>query len=597
MGVNIRNFVIIAHIDHGKSTLADRFLEITKTVKPKDMRPQYLDNMPVERERGITIRMQPVRMVYEDNEFVYILNLIDTPGHVDFSYEVSRSLAAVEGAIVLVDATQGVQAQTLSNLEMAQRQGLSIIPVVNKIDLPGANIDQVSREISNLVHVEPEDVLKVSAKYGDGCKEVLGKICRSVPAPEINLDKPLRALIFDSIYDSFKGVIAYVKIVDGEVKKGDDIFTEMTGVSSKVKEVGFFKPNLSPCSSLKSGEIGYIATGIKDPRKIKVGDTITLSQSKDFIKVLPGYKEPKPMLFASLFCQKADDYELLKSALTRLKLNDASLEFEPDSKSILGRGFKCGFLGQLHMEIVVERLRRDFGLDLIISFPSISYKVIDISGQEKFISSAQDWPEETRIKKTLEQYARLKIIIPVEYVGIVMEFLKKRRAHYISQQYLSSSKIILVYELPLPEIMFGFYQEIKNYTRGYGSMSYEVIGWKPSQLTKLEIFIAGKKREEFSRIVPQEDSYQIAKNIAQKIKDNIPNQLFSVPIQVKEGGRIIVRETIKARRKDVIAPLYGGDYTRKRKLLEKQKKGKRKMQQRTSLRLSSDILLKIFKSE
>ena len=594
----IRNFVIISHIDHGKSTLADRFLELTKTVDPKEMHSQFLDNMSIERERGITIRMQPVRMEYIDqNAISYILNLIDTPGHADFSYEVSRSLAAVEGALLLVDATRGIQAQTMSNLEMARKQNLFIIPVINKIDLPGARIEEVSKEISDVLHVNPENIFKISAKYGTGCEDVLHSICNLIPGPKINNEKPLKALIFDSIYDSYKGVIAYVRIIDGQIKEGDDIYLKAADIRVKVKEVGFFKPEFSPSSVLKSGEIGYIATGIKDLTKVRAGDTITLFSDKDIIIPFPGYQRPKPVVFASLFCQKISDYDILRNALLKLKLNDASLTFEPDSKPILGRGFKCGFLGQLHMEIVVERLRRDSNLDLIISFPSIVYKIIDSQNKEGLISSAQDWPNPNKIKETLEQYIRLKIIIPRDYLGKVMESLKNRDVKYINTEYLGSQKVILIYELPLRKIMFGFHQNLKNITHGYGSISYNIIGWRKSNLTKLEILIAGVPREELSTIVCEEDAYKESKNIVEKIKENFPQQLFEVPIQARVNGKIIARETVKARRKDVIAPLYGGDYTRKRKLLEKQKRGKKKLKEKTRLTIPPKVFFNIFKSD
>ena len=599
MGNKIRNFVIISHIDHGKSTLADRFLELTRTVSSKDMHPQYLDNMSIERERGITIRMQPVRMEYKNNDSddSYILNLIDTPGHADFAYEVSRSLAAVEGAILLVDATRGIQAQTMSNLEMAQRQDLFIIPVINKIDLSGARVDEVSKEISDLLHVDGENILKISAKYGTGCQRVLDSVCNFIPAPQINDNLSLRALIFDSIYDPYKGVIAYVRIIDGIIKEGDDIYFKATNIRVKVKEIGFLKPQLEPSLLLQSGEIGYIATGIKDLTKVRTGDTITLFKDKDVVDPLPGYAQPKPVVFASLFCQKISNYDLLRDALLKLKLNDASLTFEPDSKPVLGRGFKCGFLGQLHMEIVVERLRRESHLDLVISFPSIIYQIIDSSNKKKYISSAQDWPTRDKIKKTLEQYIRLKVIIPRDYLGEMMEFLKGKDTIYINTEYLGSQKVVLIYELPLRRIMFGFYQNLKNITHGYGSISYDIIGWRESELTRLEILIAGVVREEFSTIICENNAYEISRHIVEKIKDNFPKQLFEVPIQARVDGKIIARETIKARRKDVLAPLYGGDYTRKRKLLEKQKKGKKKLQKNAHLVIPSDVLLRIFKSD
>jgi len=593
--MDIRNFSIISHIDHGKSTLADRFLELTGTISSKKMRPQFLDMMDLERERGITIKMQPVRMEFEFLGSKYILNLVDTPGHVDFSYEVSRSLAAVEGAILLVDATKGIQAQTLANLELARKQKLVIIPVVNKIDLPHADIEKTSEELANLLKINENEIIKISAKCGTNIQQVFEAVIKNIPVPEKdNFQKPFRALIFDSRYDPYKGIIAYVRVIDGEIEKNKKIKLLAAKASADAKEVGYFIPELSSQNKLSAGEIGYIATGIKEPGRVRVGDTIIKAETE--VGPLSGYEEPKPMVFASLYPENPDDFDLLKEALSKLKLSDPSLIFEPEIKEALGRGFGCGFLGTLHTEIVSERLLREFNLNLIISTPSVVYKVIDAKNKEKFIYSAADWPDASRIEKSEEPWVSLEVITPVKYIGKVLEILKNLRGNYIETKYLGAERAILVYEVPLMEILVNLYDKIKSVSQGYASMNYKVLDFRAADLVKMEVLIAGEKKEAFSKIVPKEKAFQEGKKIVKKLKETLPHQQFSVALQAIIGGKIIARETIKARRKDVTAPLYGGDITRKRKLLEKQKKGKKKLKETGRVRIPPDVFLKIFRS-
>lgn len=591
---NIRNFVVMAHVDHGKSTLADRFLEITSSVPLGKMRPQFLDSMDLEQERGITIKMHPVRMQYKG----YILDLIDTPGHVDFNYEVSRSLAAVEGAVLLVDATKGIQAQTVGNLELAKQQGLAIIPVINKIDVPQARIEETEREIADLLRINPSEILKVSAKNGTNVEEVLQAVIKEVrPPKEARLplggrasNAPLRALIFDSKFDAFKGVIAYVRIFNGEIKKGENIYLIQGKVSSEVKEVGIFKPGLFPVESLGQGQIGYIATGIKESEKVRVGDTIASNQAAD---PLPGYKEPQPKVFLSIYPEDPNDFELLKTGLEKLKLNDAALVFKPELKEGLGRGFQCGFLGLLHAEIISERLKREFDLELVLSSPSVLYKIITHDNKEKFIYTSADWPEQGIISSK-ELWAKLQILTPITYLGQVMDLIKSVQAIHQKTDYLGSEKSELVYEIPLREIISkNFYDKLKGATQGFASMSYEILDWRPADLVKLDILILGRKEEAFSRIVPEKEANKEGRNMVEKLKENLPPQLFAVPLQAAVGGKIIARETIGAKRRDVIAPLYGGDYTRKRKLLEIQKKGKKELAEKGRIRISSQVFIKM----
>ncbi len=588
---NIRNFCIIAHIDHGKSTLADRFLELTGTVEKRKMQEQYLDQMELERERGITIKLQPVRMKYGQ----YILNLIDTPGHVDFSYEVSRSLAAVEGAILLVDVTKGVQAQTLANLHLAQQQGLAIIPVLNKIDLPNARTEQVKEELSYLLGVEPDSIIEISAKLGTNVDKVLGRVISDVPPPSIETESVLKALIFDSTFDAYKGVIAYVRIFGGSVKPGNKILPFATKQGADVLETGFFLPSLVKNSiGLSAGEIGYIATGLKDPGQIRVGDTITFQGAENIVP-LPGYKEPKPMVFASFFPENAEDYDLLKDALAKLKLTDASLAYEPESSAGLGRGFRVGFLGMLHVEIISERLKREFGLNLIISSPSVEYLVKLSNGDEIKIRSASMLPDFSKIQSIAEPIVNLELITPTTYVGNVMELVSNFRNIYLGTDYLGKETALLKYEAPLSEIITDFYDKLKSVSSGYASMSYESKDMQTGDLVRLDILIAGDIVEPFSRIVPKEKAYYEGRAMVAKLKEVIPPQWFEVAIQAAIGGKIIARESIRARRKDVTGYLYGGDVTRKMKLLEKQKKGKKKMKEVGRVNIPQEVFLKMLK--
>lgn len=599
--LNIRNFVIIAHIDHGKSTLADRLLELTKTIPKEKMKAQYLDMMDLERERGITIKMQPVRMSYILNSKPYILDLIDTPGHVDFSYEVSRSLAAVEGAVLLVDATKGVQAQTIANLELAKKQKLIIIPAINKIDSPQARIEETKLEIANLLNIQKEEIFLISAKEGTNVEMLLHCVIEKVAEPKGDPQRPFRALIFDSKYDTYKGVVAYVRVFDGEIKAGEKIYLLAAGAESEIKELGYFRPELHPCSRLSAGEIGYIATGIKEPGKVRVGDTIINSkfktQNSKLPEPLPGYKEPKPMVFASIYPQEADDYDLLKDALSKLKLSDASLTFEPERREFLGRGFRCGFLGTLHAEILSERLRREFSLNIVISNPSVLYSVLKKEGGEFLIKSASDWPKTFELAKIKEPWVRLEIITPSNYLGKCLEILEGTEGKYIETKYISQERILLSYDVPLRDIIIGFYDKLKGQTQGFASMNYEVVDWRQSDLVKLEILIAGEKEEAFSRIVSRDSAYQEGKKMVERLKEILPAQLFSVPLQAAIENQVIARETIKAKRRDVIAPLYGGDYTRKRKLLEKQKKGKKELKERGRIRIPPQVFFEVFKSK
>jgi len=603
----IRNFAILSHIDHGKSTLADRFLEITKTIDPKKMKPQFLDRMDLEREKGITIKLKPVRMKYQhptpNTQYLnseYILNLVDTPGHVDFSYEVSRALAAVEGAILLVDATQGIQAQTLANLDLAKKQNLVIIPVVNKIDAPDARIEESAQEIANILNIDPNSVLKISGKIGTNVNALLNKVIEDIPGPKVNIEKPFRALIFDSDYDVYKGVIAFIRVVDGEINAGEKIRLLASSTEAETKEIGYFTPSPVSQRKISAGEIGYIATGIKEPGKVRVGDTIVLSQQFKLrlseIQPLHGYQEPKPMVFASFYPQDPDDYDLLKDALAKLKLSDPSFIFEPETKEALGRGYRCGFLGTLHVEIVSERLRREFGLNLVISTPSVVYKIIDQKNKERFIYSASDWPQVSYTKKTEEPWVSLEVITPTIYLSKLMEILKELQGKYINTQYFGIEKAIIDYEVPLRGIIINLYDKIKSVSQGYASMNYRVLGFRPGNLVKMEIWIAGKKEEAFSKIVAEEDAYREGKFLVEKLKEVLPPENFSVALQAVISGKVIARETIKARRKDVTGYLYGGDVTRKRKLLEKQKRGKKLMKGKGKVEVSSQAFLEIFKS-
>ena len=599
---NIRNFCILAHIDHGKSTLADRFLELTQSISKTKMRPQYLDAMDLEQERGITIKMHPVRMQYTLNSKTYTLNLIDTPGHVDFTYEVSRSLAAVEGAILLVDAVKGIQAQTIGNLEMARAQNLVIIPVINKIDLPQARVEETEKEIADLLKINPSEIIRVSAKNGTNIEQVLQTVVNKIPPPSPKNDNvtrkvlvTLKALVFDSKYDSFQGVLAFVRIFEGEVKTGDKIHLLQAGVQGEVKSVGIFRPELSLATKLTAGEIGFIATGIKTSDKVRAGETLA---SHEAAKPLPGYLEPQPKVFLSIYPEDSDDFSSLKSSLEKLKLTDASLYFKPETKESLGRGFQAGFLGLLHAEITSERLRREFGLNIVLSTPSVIYKIIAENNKEILIHTSADWPSSFQpADKGQELWAKLKVLSPVNYLGQVSELLANIESGYLKTDYLGLDKVELIYEIPLREIITkNFYDKLKSVTQGFASMSYEILDWRQVELVKLDILILGKKEEALSRIIPVKEAYREGKRIVEKLKETLPRQLFSVPLQAAIGGKIVARETIKAQRRDVIAPLYGGDYSRKRKLLEKQKKGKKELKEKGKIRIPSKVFLEIFKS-
>lgn len=596
----IRNFCIISHIDHGKSTLADRLLELTGTVDKREMREQYLDMMDLEREKGITIKMQPVRMEYQVQDSKYILNLIDTPGHVDFAYEVSRSLAACEGAILIVDATQGIQAQTLNNIYLALEHDLKIIPVINKIDLPLAEPEKTASEIEKIFGIAKEEIIFISAKTGQNVEQILEAVIDRIPAPKNDLSKPLKALIFDSNYDKYKGVIAYVRLFDGEISKDEKIILMANKKETDVSEVGYFKPNLLKSLKLSAGEIGFIATGLKEVSECRVGDTVTINGSSE-VESLPGYKEPKPMIFAGIFPTENDNFNLLKSALEKLKLNDASLSFEPTTSTGLGFGFKCGFLGLLHLEIIKERLEREFGLDLIVSSPSVSYKIYKTNGKVFIINNPIEYPDPSEMKKIEEPYVKVEIITPSKYLGGLMELVNARRGIYKETKYLDDERALLVYELPLSEIVITspslppFYDQLKSISSGYASMNYELIGYRESSLAKLDIFVAHEKSDAFSQIVFADSAYSIGRALVKRLKELIPKQMFAVALQAVIGNKIIARETIPALKKDVTAKLYGGDYTRKSKLLEKQRKGKKKMKNLGKVSIPTDILFKLLK--
>ncbi len=594
----IRNFVIIAHIDHGKSTLADRFLELTATVEKRKMHEQYLDTMDLERERGITIKLQPVRMNYKYKGEDFMLNLIDTPGHVDFTYEVSRSLAAVEGAILLVDASKGVQAQTLANLHLAQQQKLVIIPVLNKIDLPNARTVQVKEELSYLLGVEPEEILEISAKSGMGVEEVLQRVIDKVPAPVVTApDADLKALIFDSTFDVYKGVIAYVRVFSGSLKQGLPIAAYASRSKAEVLEAGYFAPSFVESKLLNSGEIGYVATGLKDPGFIRVGDTITVPSmlDKPVFQPLDGYKEPRPMVFASFFPVEGEAYDMLKDALSKLKLTDASLIYEPESSAGLGRGFRVGFLGMLHVEIISERLHREFNLNLIISTPSVEYGVQLKTGEEIRIRSAAMLPDPTRVESVSEPIVSLEIITPVTFLGGVMELVATYRNTYVATEYIGKETALLKYELPLSEIVTDFYDRLKSVSSGYASMSYEPKGMQKGDLIRLDILIATDLVEPFSRIVPREKAYVEGRAMVTKLKALVPQQMFEVSIQAAIGGKIIAAESIRAHKKDVTQHMYGGDITRRQKLWKKQKEGKAKMKETGRVNLSQEVFLKMLK--
>ena len=573
----IRNFCIIAHIDHGKSTLADRMLGITEVVEQRNMRAQYLDRMDIERERGITIKSQAVRLPWRSglDGQEYILNMIDTPGHVDFTYEVSRSLAACEGAVLLVDCAQGIEAQTLANLYLAMENNLTIIPVLNKIDLPAAQPEKFAEELARLIGCQPEDCLRVSGKTGEGVEVLLDQIVKQIPAPVGDPNAPARALIFDSIYDSYRGVVTYVRVVDGHLSTRDQIQMYSTGVRHEMLEVGVISPEPVPSKGLGVGEVGYLITGVKDVRQSRVGDTVTNYQ-RPTDKPLAGYKDPRPMVFSGLFPLDGAEYPMLREALDKLQLNDAALVFEPENSAALGFGFRCGFLGLLHMEIVRERLERESGLALISTAPNVVYKVTDDTGKEIIVTNPSEFPD-GKIMKVEEPIVRATVLAPSEFIGAIMELCQQRRGNLLGMDYLSEDRVEIRYTLPLAEIVFDFFDQLKSRTRGYASLDYEPIGEAEGDLSKVDILLQGEKVDAFSAIVHRDKAYTYGVMMTTKLRELIPRQQFEIPIQAAIGSRIIARESIRAIRKDVLAKCYGGDISRKRKLLEKQKEGKKRM--------------------
>lgn len=592
----IRNFSIIAHIDHGKSTLADRLIEMTGVLSKREMEEQILDNMDIERERGITIKSQAVRMKYKAKDGnIYELNLIDTPGHVDFNYEVSRSLAACDGAILVVDASQGVEAQTLANVYLAIDNNLEILPVINKVDLPNARPDEIKNEIEDIIGLPAQDAPCISAKTGLNVDEVLERIVTDLPAPTGDENAPLQALIFDSIYDNYQGAIAYVRIKNGTVRVGDKIRLMASDKTFTVTEVGYFEPGTYlPADKLEAGEVGYIAASIKSLSDIRVGDTITLDQNPAQ-EPLPGYKKVNPMVYCGLYPVDGSDYENLKVALEKLKLNDAALEYEPETSAALGFGFRCGFLGLLHLEIIEERLDREFNLSLITTSPSVIYKVYKTDGTMCEIYNPSDLPPTDEISRIEEPFVEAEILTPKEYVGNLMEICQNRRGIYIDMKYLDPTRVTLVYELPLNEIIYDFFDSLKSKTKGYASLDYELKEYKTSNLVKLDILVNGENVDALSFIVHRDNSYERGKKMIEKLKTVIPRQLFAIPLQAAIGGKIIARETISAMRKDVLAKCYGGDVTRKKKLLEKQKRGKKKMREIGNVQIPQEAFLSVLK--
>ena len=594
----IRNFCIIAHIDHGKSTLADRLIEKTGVMSLREMSDQVLDNMDLERERGITIKAQAVRMPYKAKDGnTYTLNLIDTPGHVDFSYEVSRSLAACDGAVLVVDASQGIEAQTLANVYMALEHDLEIIPVINKIDLPSAQPDFVKKEIEDVIGLDTTDAPLVSAKTGLNVEDVLEAVVKLVPAPKGDEDAPLRALIFDSVYDNYKGALSFVRVMEGKVKVGDRIRIMSSGAEFDVTEVGYFRPGqLVPVGELLAGDVGYIGASIKEVADTRVGDTITTAD-RPAAEMLPGYKQVQPMVFCGIYPADGSDYENLRDALEKLKLNDASLSFEPETSVALGFGFRAGFLGLLHMEVIQERLEREFDLDLITTAPSVVYHVIKTDGTELYIDNPTNLPDPADIDYMEEPMVSAQIFSPSDYVGTIMELCQQKRGVYIDMKYIEAGRVQIHYEMPLNEIIYDFFDALKSRTRGYASFDYELNGYARSELVKLDILLNGDICDALSIIVHKDRAYPRGRAIAEKLKEVIPRQLFEIPIQAAVGGKIIARETVKAMRKDVLAKCYGGDITRKKKLLEKQKEGKKRMRTLGSVELPSEAFIAVLKAD
>src|SRR6476659_4557211 len=582
----IRNFSIIAHIDHGKSTLADRILELTETVTGRDMRAQVLDSMELERERGITIKAQAVRVTWKGHE----LNLIDTPGHVDFTYEVSRALQACEGAVLVVDAAQGIEAQTVANAYLAIENDLELLPVANKIDLPQADAEGAARELAGLVGDTPDHVLRVSAKTGDGIEAVLDAIVERIPAPSGEPDAPPRALVFDSSYDQYRGVVAFVRVVDGTFHAREEVLAMAQGTRFETEEVGFFSPTMKAADSLGAGEVGYIVTGLKDVAKLRVGDTLT-SQASPASEPLPGYKDVKPMVFAALFPTDSDEYPQLRDALERLRLNDASLSYEPETSQALGFGFRCGFLGLLHMEIVRERLEREFDLDLLVTAPNVAYRVTTVTGEVLEVHNPAEMPPER--ERVDEPYVRASIVVPKEGVGQVMELCTDRRGRFDHMEYPSPERVLLVYELPLAEIVFDFYDQLKSRTSGYAGFDYDFAGFREGELVRLDVLVGGEPVDALSLVLHRDGAYSRGRALVDRLREEIPRHMFDVPVQAAIGSRIIARETIKAKRKDVLAKCYGGDITRKRKLLERQKAGKKRMKQVGAVEVPQEAFLAV----
>jgi len=582
----IRNFSIIAHIDHGKSTLADRILQLTETVAARDMRDQLLDSMDLERERGITIKAQAVRVRWKGHE----LNLIDTPGHVDFTYEVSRSLQACEGALLVVDAAQGIEAQTLANAYLAIENNLEIVPVVNKIDLPQADPDGAAAEVAELIGEDADRVLRISAKTGEGVADVLDALVERIAPPAGDADAPPRALIFDSSYDQYRGVVAFVRVVDGKFHRREQLRAMALGTIFEAQEIGFMSPVMRPVEALTAGEVGYVITGLKDVSELRVGDTLT-SQKRPATAPLPGYKDVKPMVFAGLFPTDSDEYPELRDALEKLKLNDAALFYEPETSQALGFGFRCGFLGLLHMEIVRERLEREFDLDLLVTAPNVAYRVRPMNGEWTEVHTPSDLPD--AFDEVEEPYIKASIIVPKEFVGTVMELNNDRRGRFDHMEYLSEQRVHLVYELPLAEIVLDYYDQLKSRTRGYASFDYDVTGFRPGSLVRVDVLVGGEPVDALSLIVHRDFAYERGKALVEKLREEIPRQMFDVAIQAAIGARVIARETVKARRKDVLAKCYGGDITRKRKLIEKQKAGKKRMKQVGGVEVPQDAFLAV----
>ncbi|MGN0034660.1 MAG: translation elongation factor 4 [Coriobacteriales bacterium] len=590
----LRNFSIIAHIDHGKSTIADRILQLTDTVSDRDMQDQLLDSMDIERERGITIKSRAVCVDYRaDDGNTYRLDLIDTPGHVDFSYEVSRSLAACEGAVLVVDATQGVQAQTVANALIAMNNNLEIIPVINKIDLPAADVERVRAEIEDGLAIPADDAILTSAKTGEGVKELLEAIVTRIPAPRGSADRPLRALICDSYFDAYRGVVALVRVVDGTVSARMKLRMLATHITVEAEEVGIFRPDNTPVDELSAGEVGYLVTGLKDPAHVKVGDTIAALDEP--VEPLPGYREIKPMVFTGVFPLDADDYDALRDALEKLKLNDAALAFQPETSYALGFGFRIGFLGLLHLEVILERPRREFDLDLIATAPSVEYHVFRTDGTMEEVHSPQDMPDASSVDHVEEPFLKVKVVIPPDYVGAVMELTVARRGVFKNMEYLSTRNVELTWEMPLSELILDYFDQLKSRTKGYASLDYDFCDYRRSDLVKLDILLAGKPVDALSAIVDRDKAYERGRALCIKLKEVIPRQLFEIPIQAAVGGRILSRQTVKALRKDVLAKCYGGDISRKRKLLEKQKEGKKRMKSVGDVEIPQEAFMAILK--